>query len=335
MLAFLLTLNITLGGADKRLRLLRRGRGQGQNQVPLLEEALARDIVEAQDSLFNNDFGRKTSTSLDDVATVPARSRSGSTYYVQPILEDQAVDDVEVIEVKSLDASELAQPLSRSGPDAPQTDPIPIVRSFNNAPGMPGFERSFGYAFEAANGIKQQADGELKRIGGAEVMVMKGSYEYIGSDGLTYVVDWYADETGFHPSAPHLPKNVPIPYPEQAEAVEAQIRFANNEVQSVAASTLQVSTQPQLEPDVKTTNDGPEDTYGTPIAEVIEVIDSRNIPIVPQVSVPTSPILNPFLNRGLESDQDVEIVEVDQITTPEQGYRRVIAPQLYRRRFFF
>jgi hypothetical protein len=35
---------------------------------------------------------------------------------------------------------------------------------------------------------------------------MSGSYSYIGADGLAYVVDWYADETGFHPTAPHLPK---------------------------------------------------------------------------------------------------------------------------------
>ena len=53
---------------------------------------------------------------------------------------------------------------------------------------------------------------------------MRGSYEYIGADGLTYVVDWYADETGYHPSAPHLPQPVEIPFPEQAEAVAAQIR---------------------------------------------------------------------------------------------------------------
>ena len=76
----------------------------------------------------------------------------------------------------------------------------------------------------------QEAQGELRRIDDeTEVIVMRGSYEYIGADGLTYVVDWYADETGFHPSAPHLPQPVEIPFPEQQVAVEAQIRFAQEE----------------------------------------------------------------------------------------------------------
>ena len=58
---------------------------------------------------------------------------------------------------------------------------------------------------------------------------MRGSYEFIGADGLTYKVTWYADETGFHPSAPHLPKSVAIPDPKHAAAIEAQVRFAAEE----------------------------------------------------------------------------------------------------------
>ena len=64
---------------------------------------------------------------------------------------------------------------------------------------------------------------------------MKGEYSYIGVDGnewkvpRTHIVfitlhryekvEWYADETGFHPSAPFLPKSVEPNHPEVAAAV--------------------------------------------------------------------------------------------------------------------
>jgi len=42
-------------------------------------------------------------------------------------------------------------------------------------------------------------------------------------------VEWYADETGFHPSAPFLPKSVEPNHPEVAAAVKAQLEFAASE----------------------------------------------------------------------------------------------------------
>ncbi|XP_040581873.1 uncharacterized protein [Lepeophtheirus salmonis] len=103
---------------------------------------------------------------------------------------------------------------------------IKILSSNYNAPGTLDGSSNFDYSFESENGIRQQAVGKTKVIGDTEVVVMKGSYEYVGPDGQTYVVDWYADETGYHPSAPHLPQDVPIPFPEIADAVAAQIAFA-------------------------------------------------------------------------------------------------------------
>ena len=94
----------------------------------------------------------------------------------------------------------------------------------------------------------------MRLVGEDEVVVMRGSYSYIGADGLSYIVDWEADENGFRASgtyityiflftfqsqlfvynfflilAPHLPKPVAIPFPEQVEAVQAQLRFAQAE----------------------------------------------------------------------------------------------------------
>ncbi len=72
----------------------------------------------------------------------------------------------------------------------------------------------------------------MKQIGDDQVVVMRGSYEYIGADGLTYVVNWEADENGFRADAPHLPQPVAIPFPEVAQAVEAQLRFAESQRQA-------------------------------------------------------------------------------------------------------
>ena len=99
----------------------------------------------------------------------------------------------------------------------------------------------FRYSFETENDIKQEAEGTLRNVGGTEVVVMRGSYSYVGVDGNTWTVDWYADETGYHPSAPFLPQPVAPLHPEIAAAVEAQLRFAAEEDARAAASSRQES----------------------------------------------------------------------------------------------
>jgi len=76
----------------------------------------------------------------------------------------------------------------------------------------------------------------LKEVDGVNVVVMEGSYSYVGADGNTWTVDWYADETGYHPSAPHLPVPVEPLFPEIKAAVEAQLRFAAEEEAAAAAA---------------------------------------------------------------------------------------------------
>ena len=64
-----------------------------------------------------------------------------------------------------------------------------ITRSVYNAPGQ-NVNRdvhTWDYAFEADNGIKQAASGEMKQIGEDEVVVMRGSYQYIGADGELFI----------------------------------------------------------------------------------------------------------------------------------------------------
>merc|ERR1712156_276457 len=120
-------------------------------------------------------------------------------------------------------------PLALPAPAPIVPTPPPVAfRSVYNAPGTQLNDLdAWNYAFEADNGIRQEATGVMKAMDdGAQVMVMSGSYEYIGADSLTYIVDWVADENGFRASAPHLPKSVPIPFPEVQAAVDAQLAFA-------------------------------------------------------------------------------------------------------------
>ena len=81
----------------------------------------------------------------------------------------------------------------------------------------------------------------MRTVDGTDVVVMRGSYSYIGTDGNEWKVEWYADETGYHPSAPFLPQPVAPLHPEIAAAVEAQLRFAAEEDARAAASTRQES----------------------------------------------------------------------------------------------
>ena len=110
--------------------------------------------------------------------------------------------------------------------------PVAILRSENTGVS----DGRYRYSYEAENGISQNVEGEMKTVNDAEVFVMRGSYSYVGPDGQTYVVDWYADETGYHPSAAHLPRSVEPNHPEVAEAVRAQLAAAAEE-EAAAAST--------------------------------------------------------------------------------------------------
>jgi hypothetical protein len=62
---------------------------------------------------------------------------------------------------------------------------VAIIRSVYNAPGTLGYERAFDYSFEAENGIKQEAYGEMRTVGDTDVMVMRGNYQGQNSQDLS------------------------------------------------------------------------------------------------------------------------------------------------------
>jgi hypothetical protein len=122
---------------------------------------------------------------------------------------------------------------------ATRAEPIAIIRSVLNAPDtLHAAVNGWDYSYEAANGIKQEATGNLKLVDDTQVSVMRGSYEFIGADNIVYAVEWFADETGFHATAPHLPRNVEPNHPEVAAAVRAQIAFAASEDQAATSGVV-------------------------------------------------------------------------------------------------
>merc|ERR1712200_375619 len=78
--------------------------------------------------------------------------------------------------------------------DAEYKEPIAITKygsEFNEF-------GKYSYNFEGANGIKMSEEGEQKRFGNEpeEVgSIARGSYSY-ELDGVTYTVNWVADENG-------------------------------------------------------------------------------------------------------------------------------------------
>ena len=97
---------------------------------------------------------------------------------------------------------------------------------------------------DTENDITASAEGSVKTVDDTEVVVMKGEYSYVGSDGNTWKVEWFADENGFHPTAPFLPKSVQPNHPEVAAAVKAQLAFAAQEARTAPNTNINTYTAP-------------------------------------------------------------------------------------------
>jgi len=161
-------------------------------------------------------------------------------------------DNNDLNEYGSSDRVASGSSLSSSVVKAVKSPPVALLRSENTGIN----DGRFSYGYEAENGISQDVSGEMKTINDAQVYVMRGSYSFIGTDGQTYKVEWFADETGYHPSAPFLPKSVEPNHPEVAAAVRAQLEFAAQEEAAAAASTNNVVyAAPEDYDDIYATNE--------------------------------------------------------------------------------
>ncbi|GBP72128.1 Flexible cuticle protein 12 [Eumeta japonica] len=59
----------------------------------------------------------------------------------------------------------------------------------------------YNLAYETSNGNKHEEQGQLVNVGtDNESISVRGSYAWVGPDGVTYVVTYVADENGFQPT---------------------------------------------------------------------------------------------------------------------------------------
>ncbi|EDV95675.1 GH15837 [Drosophila grimshawi] len=74
----------------------------------------------------------------------------------------------------------------------------------NNADVKPD---GYNFVLETSDGTKRTEEAILKNIGTEnEAISVKGSYSYLGPDGVTYTVNFVADENGFQPEGAHIPR---------------------------------------------------------------------------------------------------------------------------------
>ncbi|XP_063820963.1 endocuticle structural glycoprotein ABD-5-like [Ostrinia nubilalis] len=69
---------------------------------------------------------------------------------------------------------------------------------------------SYHFDFEQSDGTKHESQGDLKNKGREdEFLAVEGSYEWVGPDGVRYVVTYTADENGYRPEIEQIQPGQP------------------------------------------------------------------------------------------------------------------------------
>ncbi|XP_067645818.1 larval cuticle protein 65Ag1-like [Eurosta solidaginis] len=84
---------------------------------------------------------------------------------------------------------------------APPQHEVEIVRQESDVQ-----PEGYRFGYTTSDGTQHDEEGQLKNVGSEdEAIVVRGSYSFVGDDGVTYTVNFIADENGFQPQGAHLP----------------------------------------------------------------------------------------------------------------------------------
>ncbi|XP_001602894.2 larval cuticle protein 65Ag1 [Nasonia vitripennis] len=87
---------------------------------------------------------------------------------------------------------------------APQRDQDEVVLVKETPSDNIGLD-SYRYGYELSNGQKHEESAQVETRSAEEsVLRVRGSYSFV-IDGVTYTVNYVADENGFQPEGAHLP----------------------------------------------------------------------------------------------------------------------------------
>ncbi|XP_055910794.1 uncharacterized protein LOC129945159 [Eupeodes corollae] len=113
--------------------------------------------------------------------------------YLQPNLKMKFI----IVFVALVSVALAASPIS-SDPRSAE-----VLRYENTNIGVEGYN----YALETSDGKSVSEEAVLKNNGkDGESLSVHGKYSYVGPDGVTYEVEYIADENGYQPQGAHLPK---------------------------------------------------------------------------------------------------------------------------------
>ncbi|XP_052567302.1 endocuticle structural glycoprotein SgAbd-5-like [Culex pipiens pallens] len=81
-------------------------------------------------------------------------------------------------------------------PTGDSSSQLKVVEQYNNLK-----DSGYEWGYELSDGRYATQDGYTKELpDGSEALVIRGSYSYTAPDGVKYTVEYYADETGYHPT---------------------------------------------------------------------------------------------------------------------------------------